>query len=139
MWTFGVVCVHIFFLFFFPFSWIFSLFTCQMLSPFQVSPLETLYPILFSPASMIVLPLPPTHSCLPALAFPYWGIASPQTQGWLLPLMSNKATLCHICSRNQGSLHVYSLVGGPVPGSSGGSDGGGVMVVWLADTVAPHM
>jgi hypothetical protein len=39
----------------------------------------------------------------------------------LLPLMSNKAILCHICSHCHGYLHVYSLIGGPVPGSSGGS------------------
>jgi hypothetical protein len=35
--------------------------------------------------------------------------------------MSNKATLRHICGQRHGSLHVYSLVGGPVPGSSGAS------------------
>ena len=39
----------------------------------------------------------------------------------LLPLMSNKAILCHICSQHHGSLHVYSLVDGPIPGSSRGS------------------
>ena len=44
-----------------------------MFSPFQVSPLETPYPIPSSPAFMRVLPYPPTHSCLPALAFPYTG------------------------------------------------------------------
>ena len=42
-----------------------------MLSPFPVSPLQTPYPIVASPASMWVLPHPPTHSHLPALAFPY--------------------------------------------------------------------
>ena len=31
--------------------------------------------------------------------------------------MSNKGILCHICSWSPGSLHVYSLVGGPVPRS----------------------
>ena len=34
--------------------------------------------------------------------------------------MSHKAILCYICSWSHGSLHVYSLVGGLVPGSSGG-------------------
>jgi hypothetical protein len=34
--------------------------------------------------------------------------------------MPNKAILCNICSWSQESLHVYSLVGGLVPGSSGG-------------------
>ena len=33
-------------------------------------------------------------------------------------LMPNKAILCYICNWNHGSLHVYSLVGGLVPGSS---------------------
>lgn len=42
-----------------------------MFPPFPVSPLETPYPIPLPPASMWVLPYPPTHSCLPALAFPY--------------------------------------------------------------------
>ena len=42
-----------------------------MLSPFQVSPLETPYSIPSLPASVRVLPRLPTHSCLPALAFPY--------------------------------------------------------------------
>jgi len=37
-----------------------------------------------------------------------------------LPLMSDKAILCYICSSSHGSLHVYSLVGGLVPGSSEG-------------------
>jgi hypothetical protein len=55
--------------------WIFSLFTFQMLSPFQISPPEPSYPILPPPASKRVFPHPPTHppthSCLHFLAFPY--------------------------------------------------------------------
>jgi hypothetical protein len=35
--------------------------------------------------------------------------------------MTHKAILCYICSWNHGSLHVSSLVGGLVPGSSGGT------------------
>ena len=46
-----------------------------MLSPFPVSPLET-HPILPPPASMRVLPYPPTHSHLPTTAFPYTGAQS---------------------------------------------------------------
>jgi hypothetical protein len=38
----------------------------------------------------------------------------------LLPLLPEKAILCYICGWSHGSLHVYSLVGGLVPGSSGG-------------------
>jgi hypothetical protein len=38
--------------------------------------------------------------------------------------MSDKAILCYICNWSYGSLHAYSsLLGGLVPGSSGGSDG----------------
>jgi hypothetical protein len=48
----------------------------------------------------------------------------------ILPLMSNKAILCHLCGQSHGSLHVYSLVGGPVPRSSGRSS-------WLT-LLLPH-
>ena len=44
-----------------------------MLSPFLVSPLETPCPLLSPPASMRMLTQLPTHSQLPALAFPYTG------------------------------------------------------------------
>ena len=53
-----------------------SLFTFQMLSPFPVSPPEPLYSIPLPPASMRVLPYPPSHSCLCTLAFPYTGALS---------------------------------------------------------------
>jgi hypothetical protein len=42
--------------------------------------------------------------------------------------MSNKAIFCHICGGHHGSLHIYSLVGGPVPRNSG-----------PVDTVVPSM
>jgi hypothetical protein len=45
--------------------------------------------------------------------------------------MPNKAILCYMCGCSHGSLHVYSLVGGLVPGSSGG--------VWLIDIVVLPM
>jgi hypothetical protein len=45
-------------------------------------------------------------------------------------LISSKAIFCYICTWSHGSLHVYSLVGGLVPGSSG---------VWLVDIVVPLM
>ena len=47
-----------------------------MLFPFLVSPLQTPYPIPTYPASVRVLPHPPTHFCLTALAFPYAGASS---------------------------------------------------------------
>ena len=45
--------------------------------PFPGLPFRTPYPILPPPASMRVLPHPPTHSHLPALAFPYTGVLNP--------------------------------------------------------------
>jgi hypothetical protein len=62
-------------------------------------------------------PLLPSHLSIPL----HWGIESPQGQGLLLPLMSNKANLFQGCGQSHGSLRVYSLVGGPVPVSSKGS------------------
>ena len=63
---------------------------------------------------------PPTHA-LPHYIPLHWGIKPSQDQGPLLPLMSDKAILCYICSWSHGSLQVSSLVGGLFPGSSGGS------------------
>ena len=114
--------VHNFLQFLF-FYWIFSLFTFQMLYPFPVLPPKPLLqPPL--PASMRVFLHPPTHSCLPTQAFPYTGasIEPSWDQGPRLPLIPNKAILCYICGWSHGSLHVYSLVSGLVPGSSGGSE-----------------
>ena len=62
----------------------------------------------------------PLLSSLPGIPL-HWDIEHPQTQGPLLPLMFNKAILCHICCWSHRSIHRYSLVGGPVPGSSRGS------------------
>jgi hypothetical protein len=56
----------------------------------------------------------PHHSSIPLC----WGIKSPQDQGPPLPLLSGKAILCYICIWSHGSLPVYSLVGGLVPGST---------------------
>ena len=95
------------------FHWIFSLFTFQMLSPSSISALET--PILHEGSHL------PTHPHLPHCPqIPlHWGIELSQEEGNLLPLMADKAILCYICSWSRGSLHVYSLVGDLVPGSSG--------------------
>jgi hypothetical protein len=102
--------------------WIFSLFTFQMFSPSQTSPPETPYAIPSLPASMRVLPhlpipvLPPWHC-------PTLGHQTATGPRPLLPLMSNKAILCHICSQSHGLLHVYPFVGSPVPRSAGGEVG----------------
>jgi hypothetical protein len=41
----------------------------------------------------------------------HWNIESSQDQGPLLPLMSDNAILCYICSWSHVSLHVYVLFG----------------------------
>jgi hypothetical protein len=80
----------------FSISWIFSLFTFQIFSPFQVLPLETPYPIYHSRDSMRVLPHPPTpilsprHSPTVGHWTPSGTRVSPPTdvqQGHLLPHM----------------------------------------------------
>ena len=76
---------------------------------------------------------PPTHLLplpCPGISL-YWGIEPSQDQGPLLPLMPDKAILCYICSWSHESHHVYSLVGGLVPGSSRG--------YWLVHIVIPLM
>jgi hypothetical protein len=59
------------------------------------------------------------HSSFCSLIHLHWGIDPSQDQGPFLPLMSNKSIHCYICSWGQGSIHMYSLVGSLVPGSSG--------------------
>jgi hypothetical protein len=73
-------------------------------------------PCLYKGAPPPSHPLPSSHPGIPLQG----GIKHHHVQGTLLTLMSNKAILCHICGQSHGSLHVYSLVGGPVPGSSRG-------------------
>jgi hypothetical protein len=93
-----------------------SLFTFQMLSPFLVFSSE-------NPLSHHPFPCSPTHPLLlPCPGIPlHRGIKLSQDQGPLPSLMSNKAILCYICGWSLGSLYVYSLVGGSVSGSSGGT------------------
>ena len=57
-----------------------------------------------------------------ALVFPCTGAYKVcKAKGPLFPMMANWTILCYICSWSHGSLHVYTLVGGLVPGSFGGS------------------
>jgi len=61
----------------------------------------------------------PTPSYLPALAFPHTGASSlPRTKGLSSHWCSTRPIVCYICGWSHGSLHVYSLVDGLVPGSS---------------------
>jgi hypothetical protein len=87
------------------------------------------------PASMRVLKILPTHSFPPPCpgTLLHRSIESSQDQGPLLSLMANKAIFCYMCSWIHGLLHVYSLVGGLVPGSFWRVCGGD----WLVDIVLP--
>jgi hypothetical protein len=103
---------------FFFFYWIFSLFTFQMLSPFQASPMETPYTFPTPHSSMRVLPNPPTHSC-PGISLPS-GIKPPQDQALLLPLVSNVAR-----AMGPSMCTLWLMVQFP-----------GALGVWPVDTVA---
>ena len=73
------------------------------------------------------IPLPCFYEGTPSMTYPllphytsipqHQGIEPPQDQGPPLPLMPDKAILCYICGWSHWSLHVYSFVGGLVPGS----------------------
>jgi hypothetical protein len=93
--------------------------------PGSPPPWETSYLILPPPASVRIFQHPRLPPC-PQISL-HWSTEPSQDQGPLLPLMFNKAILCYICIWSHGCLHVYSLVGGLVPGSSGG--------FWLVDIV----
>ena len=61
-----------------------------MLSPFLISP-----PKIPSPFPLLPNPLTP----IPGPGVPlYWGIEPSQDQGPVLPLMTNWAILCYICT-----------------------------------------
>jgi hypothetical protein len=90
--------------------------------PLSRSPLQNPYP---SPPPLLLWECPLLFFC-PHISL-HWNIEQPQAQGPLLPLMFNKDIFCHICGQHHGMLHVYSLVGGPVP------------EVWPVNTVAPFM
>jgi hypothetical protein len=71
-----------------------------------------------NPLSPLPSPCSPTHPFpLPGPGIPlYWGIEPSQDQGPFLPLMSDKAILCYICSWSHESHHVFSLINGLVLG-----------------------
>jgi hypothetical protein len=106
----------------FFFNWIFYLFTFQMLSHFLVSPPETPYPI-FPPPAFYESALPPTPPLPPSCPgiILHWGYPAFLGPRSHLPLIPDKAILCYICGWSHGSFYMYSLVGGLVPGSPGGS------------------
>jgi len=83
------------------------------LSPFPHPAL----PCFYEDAPTPIHPLPPQNPGIPW----HWGNQPSQYQGLLLVLMTDNAILCYICGWSHGSLYVYSLIHGLVPGSSGGS------------------
>jgi hypothetical protein len=100
---------------FFILYWLFYLFTFQMLSPLLFPSANS--PYFYDGAST------PSYSLLPQCPrIPQpWVIKPSQDQGAPLPLMPYKAILCYITSWSHGSSHVYSMIGGLVPGSFGRS------------------
>ena len=107
--------------------WLFYLFIFQMLFYFQITLQKHLslssFPCFYKGAFPPTYPFPPDLFSIPLC----WGIKSSQDQRPSLPLMPNNAVLFYICKWSHGSLHVYSLMGGLVPISSG--------EVWRVDTV----
>ena len=92
-----------------------------MVSPFHTTPPKSTYPI----PPPLLTPYPNFLTCIPL----FWSIEPLQDQWSLLALMSEIFIFCFICSGSQGSLHVYTLVGGLVPGNSGG--------YWWAHIIVP--
>jgi hypothetical protein len=101
---------------------IFSIYVSNVI-PFPGFPSEN--PLSYPPSDCSATQ--PLHLLCPDIPL-HWGIELSQDKGPLLPLMSHKAILCW---SHDGSLHMYSLVGGLVPGSSGAEG------YWLVQTVPP--
>jgi hypothetical protein len=87
-------------------------FIFQMLFPFLVFPEKLLSRVSPPPHPLTNRPTPASCLGIPL----HWGIELSQDQGPLLPLMSNKGIFCYICGWIHESIHMYSLVGGLVPG-----------------------
>jgi len=132
-WTsYFTIYIHegLFYLFYFYWIFIYILNIIPFPGFLSSNPLSHLpTPCLHEGAHQLTHPLPPP---CPGILL-HWCIEPSQDQGPLLPLMPNKAILCYICSWSHGSVHVYSLVGGLVPGSSGGG-GGGDLVSWYCSS-----
>jgi hypothetical protein len=90
MWVVLLYCIYLHFKCY-PLSWF----------PLHKSPIPTPSPCLHASALL------PSHLLLPHTpSIPLcWGIKPSQDQRLLLPLMSNKAILCFICSWSHESLH----------------------------------
>ena len=114
-----------FFFFCFNFYWLFYLFPFQMLFTSQF-PLHKPH-IPFSLPCLYECAPPPAHSLLPQHPSIPLPLEFPQDHDAPLTVMPDKAIFCYISSWSHVSptptpRHVYSLVGGFVPGSFGGYD-----------------
>ena len=78
----------------------------QMLFASRV-PLYKSFVLPFTSMRVFPYPPPPLLPCCSSITL-YWGIKPPQDQKPSLPLMSDKAILCYICSWSHGFLHMYS-------------------------------
>lgn len=133
----STVKISLHFLFSFFFCWSFNSFIFQMIISLSWFPLYT--PQSPSPLSSSPLPLrgyssptyilPPHHSSTPHHHHA-GSIRPPQEQSFPLPLMPEKAILCYICIQSYGFLHVYSLLGALLPGSSGWSSQLILFFIW---------
>jgi len=95
--------------------------------PFPPSHTPSTLPLLLWGCSPSHLPTPTSMPCITL----YSGNEHSQDQGIFLLLLLDNSILCYICDWSHGSLHVYSLVGGLVLGSSSG--------IWLVDIVVLTM
>jgi len=114
-----------FFIYFFFLNFFLDIWCICISNVIPFPPLPYLFPLLLWGCSHSHT-LPPQHPGIPL----HWGNEPSENQGLLL-LMPDNVILCHICGWSHGSPYVYSLVGGLVPGSSGG--------VWLVDIVVLPM
>jgi hypothetical protein len=91
-----------------------------MLSPFPVSSSHTLLSSLPF-ASKRVLPYPPMHSHLSTLVSTFIEATNLHKTKHLPSHLCHLKILCYMCNKSHGTTHIYSLIGGLVPGSSKGS------------------
>jgi hypothetical protein len=99
---FVLFCFFAFFLYFFRY-FLYLHFKCYPLSWFPLW--KTPYPISSHSPCSPTHPLPLSGPGIPL----HWGIEPSQDQGPLLPLMTELANLCYICSWNHESHHVSSF------------------------------
>jgi len=115
-WTISLPPEIIFYFYFFLDYFMYLYFKCYPLYPPSHNP----FPFFYEDVPTPTHPLPPQHL--------HWGNSLHRTKGF----SSYRCwTICYICGWSHKSLHVYSLVGGLVPGSSLG--------VWMVGTVVLPM